>query len=85
MRKYILGSLWFLMKAAAMWDTGERTLRKEMRSLSLPPCEGLGGAGVEWKDPLCPKSQVSLWLVSAFLRTFTLMFFFFSTKLWFFQ
>ena len=52
------------MKAAAMWDTGERTLRKEMRSLSLPPVKDWGGgAGVEWEDPLCPKSQVSLWLV----------------------
>ena len=58
-----------------------------MRSLSLPPVKdgGGAGAGVEWEDPLCPKSQVSLWLVSAFLRTFTLRtFFFFSTKLWFF-
>ena len=50
-----------------------------MRSLSLPPVKdgGGAGAGVEWEDPLCPKSQVSLWLVSAFLRTFTLRTFFF--------
>ena len=49
-----------------------------MRSLSLPPVkDGEAGAGVQWEDPLCPKSQVSLRLVSAFLRTFTLRTFFF--------
>lgn len=54
MRKCILGSLWFLMKAAAMWDTGERKLRKEMSSLSLSLWRT--GEKNEWEDPLCPKS-----------------------------
>lgn len=35
MRKWIWGSLWFLMKTAAMWGPGKRTLGREMCVLSL--------------------------------------------------